>query len=59
MTAFPKLTPTHRAEIVDMVTSGRKSSAEAARIFAVHPATISHLLAQARRLACDPEQILR
>jgi DNA invertase Pin-like site-specific DNA recombinase len=55
----PKLTPAQRVEIVDMVTSGRKSSAEAARIFALHPATISRLLAQARCLAYDPGQILR
>jgi DNA invertase Pin-like site-specific DNA recombinase len=55
----PKLTAGQRAEIVDMVSSGRKSPAEAARLFEVHPATISRLLARARRLAYDSEQTLR
>lgn len=56
----PKLTAGQRAEIIDMVSSGRKTPAEVARLFAVHPATISRLLAQARRLvAYDSEQTLR
>ncbi len=33
-------------EAVEMVRSGRKSGAEAARLFQVHPSTISRLLAQ-------------
>ncbi|MBF0335641.1 MAG: recombinase family protein [Alphaproteobacteria bacterium] len=55
----PKLSAGQRTEIVDMVSSGRKTPAEVARLFGVHPATISRLLAQARRLAYDFEQTLR
>lgn len=43
----PKLKPNQRAEIVRLVRSGRKSAAEAARLFGVHRATISRLMAQA------------
>jgi len=42
----PKLKPEQMAEVRKMVLSGRKSAADAARIFGVHPATISRLLAQ-------------
>lgn len=55
----PKLTTAQCREIVEMVTSGRKSAAEVSRLFGVHPATISRLLSRARRLAYDFEQILR
>lgn len=55
----PKLTLVQRGEIVDMVTSGRKTAADVAQLFGVHPATISRLISQARRLAYDSEQILR
>ena len=34
-----------------MVTAGRKTQAEAARLFRVHPATVSRLLAQQRQQA--------
>ena len=44
----PKLLPQQQAEIVRMVTKGKKTAADAARVFNVHPATISRLLAQAR-----------
>jgi DNA invertase Pin-like site-specific DNA recombinase len=44
----PKLLPQQQAEIVRMVTKGKKTAADAARLFNVHPATISRLLAQAR-----------
>ncbi len=44
----PKLTPVQRAEVVDMVNTGRRTGAEAARLFGVNPATISRLLATAR-----------
>ena len=44
----PKLTPEQRAEVVDMVNSGRRTGAEAARLFGVNPATISRLLSNAR-----------
>jgi DNA invertase Pin-like site-specific DNA recombinase len=44
----PKLTYQQQAEIMRMVTKGRKTAADAARLFAVHPATISRLLARER-----------
>jgi DNA invertase Pin-like site-specific DNA recombinase len=43
----PKLTPQQQTEIVRMISSGRKTAADAARLFGVHPATISRLLARA------------
>jgi DNA invertase Pin-like site-specific DNA recombinase len=46
----PKLGP-QQAEIVDMVQAGRRSQADAARLFRVHPATVSRLLAAHRQQA--------
>jgi DNA invertase Pin-like site-specific DNA recombinase len=43
----PKLKPQQRAEIVRLVHRGRKTAADAARLFGVHPATISRLLRRA------------
>src|SRR6185312_13070694 len=43
----PKLTPQQQAEIRRMVSKGRKTAADAARLFKVHPATVSRLLARA------------
>ncbi len=43
----PKLRPHQQDEIVAMVSNGTKTAADAARLFNVHPATISRLLAQA------------
>jgi DNA invertase Pin-like site-specific DNA recombinase len=43
----PKLQPNQRAEIVRLVRSGRKTAAAAARLFGVHRATISRLMAEA------------
>ena len=40
----PKLTPQQQSEISKMVSKGRKTAAEAARLFKVHPATVSRLL---------------
>jgi len=40
----PKLTKRQQEEIVSLVTSGKKTGAEAARLFQVHPSTISRLL---------------
>ena len=40
----PKLTKRQQDEIVSLVTSGKKTGAEAARLFQVHPSTISRLL---------------
>jgi DNA invertase Pin-like site-specific DNA recombinase len=47
----PKLGPQRQAEIVDMVQEGRRSQADAARLFRVHPATVSRLLAAHRQQA--------
>src|SRR6478672_3031052 len=43
----PKLTLQQQAEIRNMVSKGRKTAADAARLFKVHPATVSRLLARA------------
>ena len=43
----PKLRPNQQDEIVAMVTMGTKTAADAARLFNVHPATVSRLLARA------------
>lgn len=41
-----KLKPEQKREIVKLVTRGKKTAAEAARLFRVHPATVSRLLKQ-------------
>ena len=41
----PKLGPQQQAAIVDMVRAGRQTQAAAARLFRVHPATVSRLVA--------------
>jgi len=41
----PKLSPEQRAEIATMVRKGEKSAADAARLFKVHPATVSRVVA--------------
>ena len=50
----PALGPAQQAEVVAMVTSGRKTQAEAARLFHVHPATVSRRLATQRQHAHAP-----
>ena len=40
----PKLKANQRTEIAAMVMSGRKTAAEAARLFSVHPSTVCRLL---------------
>jgi DNA invertase Pin-like site-specific DNA recombinase len=40
----PKLKAQQRLEIVRLVTKGKKTAADAARFFGVHPATVSRLL---------------
>lgn len=40
----PKLKPQQQKEIVKLVTTGKKTAADAARLFGVHPATVSRLL---------------
>jgi DNA invertase Pin-like site-specific DNA recombinase len=42
----PKLRPNQQDEIVMMVSTGTKTASDAARLFNVHPATISRLLAK-------------
>ena len=44
----PKLTPEQRQEVIQLVTKGRKTADDAARLFDVHPATISRLISQIR-----------
>lgn len=39
-----------------MVTAGRKTQAEAARLFWVHPATVSRLLARQRQQGVATEE---
>jgi len=43
----PKLRPNQQDEIVTMVSMSTKTAADAARLFNVHPATVSRLLAKA------------
>src|SRR5712692_2345380 len=42
----PKLKPQQQAEIRRMVAKGGKTAADAARLFRIHPATVSRLLAR-------------
>src|ERR1035438_2181081 len=42
----PKLSDQQRSEIRKMITKGDKTAADAARLFKVHPATVSRLLAR-------------
>jgi DNA invertase Pin-like site-specific DNA recombinase len=44
----PKLSPQQQDEIRKMVAEGGKTAADAARLFKVHPATVSRLLAQSQ-----------
>lgn len=44
-----KLTPQQRREAIEMVSSGQRSAADVARLFQVHPATISRALKQEGR----------
>lgn len=44
-----KLTPEQEAQIVDNVTRGTWTTAEAARLFGVHPSTVSRLTARVRQ----------
>jgi DNA invertase Pin-like site-specific DNA recombinase len=41
----PKLRPQQQAEIIQMVSRGNKTAADAARLFGVHPSTVRRLLA--------------
>ena len=44
----PKLSPQQQQEIRNMVAAGNRTAADAARLFKVHPATVSRLLARSR-----------
>ncbi len=44
----PKLTTQQQNEIIKMVSKGQKTAADAARLFRIHPATVSRLLARTR-----------
>ncbi|MGD9819061.1 MAG: recombinase family protein [Desulfomonilaceae bacterium] len=46
----PKLNLHQQNEIIALVQNGQKTAADAARLFNVHPATVSRLLRKARRL---------
>lgn len=47
----PKLKAPQEQQIVHMVQTGQKTAADAARLFNVHPATVSRLLARTRELS--------
>ncbi len=42
----PKLSHSQRAEVIDMVVSGRRSASDAARLFGVHPSTVSRMISE-------------
>ena len=44
----PKLTEQQRKEVINMIITGQKTNADAARLFNVHPSTISRLIAKSR-----------
>jgi len=44
-----KLTPDQRADVVENVTSGRRSAAQMARLYKVSEATVSRIMAAARQ----------
>lgn len=50
----PKFTPQQQQEIVQLVNSGQKTAADAARLFNVHSSTIARLLSKSK-LAVQPK----
>jgi len=50
----PKLSPGQQAELRRMVVKGEKTAADAARLFQIHPATVSRLLTQQARTLTEP-----
>jgi len=44
----PKLSQAQQEEVVAMVTTGRKTAAEAARLFGVHPSTVGRIVVRGR-----------
>lgn len=55
----PKLTASQRQEILLLVKEGTKTATAAARLFQVHPATVSRLLSQARLTATEPKPAMK
>lgn len=51
-----KLTPSQRNDVVENVTSGRKTAAQMARLYNVSEPTISRILAAARRSGTDARE---
>ena len=51
----PKLTPDQRADVVENVTSGRRSAAQMARLYKVSEATVSRILSVARQADETPK----
>ena len=47
----PKLTTAQQQQIIEMVSSGQKSAAYAARLFRVHPSTVTRLMAGSGRIS--------
>lgn len=50
----PKLSPQQQKEGIDLVQSGRKTAADAARLFRVHSSTVARLLAKAKQTNSQP-----
>ena len=50
-----KLNISQRQEILRLVTKGAKTAADAARLFQVHPATVSRLISKARLTTEQPK----
>jgi DNA invertase Pin-like site-specific DNA recombinase len=55
----PKLTAQQQSEIVKMVWRGERTAADAARLFRVHPATISRVLARNAKPVVPKRQITK
>jgi DNA invertase Pin-like site-specific DNA recombinase len=51
----PKLSPQQQVEIRRMIAKGEKTAADAARLFKVHPATVSRLLARSTEAIAVPQ----
>lgn len=54
----PKLTSRQQQEIVQLVSSGQKTAADAARLFNVHPSTVARLLAKSKTTAKSSLSVL-
>jgi DNA invertase Pin-like site-specific DNA recombinase len=49
----PKLKAHQQEEIVHLVTSGQKTAADAARLFNIHPCTVSRFLQRSKGVTTD------